>query len=131
MARVVAAPGWEAQSVTRLFAGTPWDRPPSCERCGRPESQCNCPPLEATPNRTAPESQTARLGLEKRPRGKIVTVIGSLNPQWNDLAALAAKLKSSCGTGGTLKHGRIELQGDHLKTAEEALQAIGYKTRRK
>ena len=117
--------------MTRLFAGTPWDRPPSCERCGKPESECLCPPPAVEPTRIAPELQTARLSLEKRPKGKIVTVIGALDPEGNDLPALAARLKTACGTGGTLKEGRIELQGDHLKAVEAALQGMGYKTRRK
>lgn len=117
--------------MTRLFAGTPWDRPPSCERCGKLESECQCPRLPVEPTRIAPELQTARLSLEKRPKGKLVTVIGALDSGGNDLQALASRLKAACGTGGTLKEGRIELQGDHLKAAEAALQGMGYKTRRK
>jgi translation initiation factor 1 len=117
--------------VTRLFAGTPWDRPPTCERCGKLESECACPPPVIEPKRLPPEKQTARLAIEKRPKGKVVTVIASLDPEGNDLAALAAKLKSACGTGGTLKEGRIELQGDHIQAVDAALQAMGYKTRRK
>jgi translation initiation factor 1 len=117
--------------VTRLFAGTPWDRPPTCERCGQLESECNCPTPTAEPRRLPPETQTARLALEKRPKGKLVTVIGALDPEGNDLPGLAAHLKAACGTGGTLKEGRIELQGDHLKAVEAALQGMGYKTRRK
>ena len=117
--------------MTRLFAGTPWDRPPTCERCGKLESACACSPPAAESKRLPPESQTARLGLEKRARGKIVTVIGSLDLDGNDLPALAARLKASCGTGGTIKEGRIELQGDHLQAVDAALVALGYKTRRK
>ena len=44
---------------------------------------------------------------------------------------VAAKLKSACGTGGTLKDGRIELQGDHLQDVETALKGLGYRTKRK
>jgi translation initiation factor 1 len=83
------------------------------------------------PARIAPELQTARVSLEKRPKGKLVTLIGALDPEGNDLQALASRLKAACGTGGTLKEGRIELQGNHLEAVEAALQAIGYKTRRK
>jgi translation initiation factor 1 len=117
--------------VTRLFEGTPWDRPPTCERCGKLESECACPPPIVEPKWLAPETQTARLGVEKRPKGKVVTVIGSLDPEGNDLPALAASLRSACGTGGTLKDGRIELQGDHLQAAERVLGGMGYKTKRK
>ncbi len=117
--------------MTRLFAGTPWDRPPACDRCGKPAAKCACPPPAAGSQRIPPENQTARLGVEKRAKGKIVTVIGSLDPDGTDLPALAARLKASCGTGGTIKEGRIELQGDHLQAVDAALLALGYKTRRK
>ncbi len=114
----------------RLFAGTPWDRPPTCDRCGRPESECACPPPVVEPVRVAPETQTARLRLEKRPKGKVVTTVGGLDPVGIDLEELAARLKSRCGTGGTVKQGTIEIQGDHLATVELALKALGFKTRR-
>ena len=115
--------------MQRLFAGTPWDRPPTCERCGRPEAECVCPPVVVEPVRLAPESQTARLRVEKRARGKVVTVVSGLEPDGNDLPALASTLKTRCGSGGTLKDGAIELQGDRLDAARDALRSLGYKTR--
>lgn len=114
----------------RLFAGTPWDRPPICDRCGRLESECACPPVEAEPLRLPPERQTARLRLESRPKGKMVTVVRNLDPLGNDLPAIAARLKARCGAGGTVKDGLIELQGDHLANVERALTSLGYRTRR-
>jgi translation initiation factor 1 len=117
-------------ALGRLFAGTPWDRPPTCERCGRLESECVCPPPSHAPVRLAPESQTARLRLEKRAKGKIVTTVANLDPAGTDLPALAAHLKTKCGTGGTVKDNLIEIQGNHVATAEEVLNALGYKTRR-
>ena len=114
----------------RLFAGTKWDRPPSCERCGRPESECACPPPSVEPERLAPGAQTARVRVEKRPRGKLVTVVAGLDPSGNDLPDLAARLKAKCGSGGTVKDGLIEIQGDHVSAVESALAAIGYNTRR-
>ena len=77
-----------------------------------------------------PESQTARLRLEKRPKGKHVTTVSGLDPDGNDLAALSAQLKGICGTGGTVKNGVIELQGDQLVAAECALRELAYKTNR-
>lgn len=114
----------------RLFAGTPWDRPPTCERCGRLESECACPPAEAEPVQRPPEAQTARLRVEKRPKGKVVTVIRGLDPVGNNLVDLATRLKSACGAGGTVKDGQVELQGDHLGRAQLALESLGYKTKR-
>lgn len=115
----------------RLFAGTPWDRPPRCERCGRLESECTCPPPpSAEPVRLDPASQTARLRVEKRPKGKLATVVRGLYPSGNDLADLASRLKSACGTGGTVKDDAIEVQGDHLDRVDAFLRSLGYKTRR-
>jgi translation initiation factor 1 len=114
----------------RLFAGTPFDRPPTCDRCGKLEKECSCPPLVVEASRLAPETQTARLKLEKRPKGKVVTLVLGLDPEGNDLDSLAARLKGRCGTGGTVKDGSIELQGDHLAVAEATLKGIGYKVRR-
>jgi translation initiation factor 1 len=116
--------------VQRLFAGTQWDRPPTCERCGKLEAECACPPPVVEPARISPELQTARLRLEKRAKGKLVTVVANLDPDGNDLAALASALKTQCGAGGTVKEGLIELQGDRINAAEKALQSLGYKTKR-
>jgi translation initiation factor 1 len=115
--------------MTRLFAGTPWDRPPTCDRCGRLESECSCPPPVPEVKRISPEQQTARLQTERRAKGKLVTVIAGHDSEGNDLSELATRLKNACGAGGTVKDGQIELQGDHLQTAERTLQAIGYKTK--
>lgn len=114
----------------RLFAGTPWDRPPTCDRCGGPEGECGCPPPGTEPVRLDPSSQSPRLRVEKRPKGKVVTVVRNLDPIGIDLDALAGTLKAKCGTGGTVKDGQIELQGDHLATAEASLIALGYRAKR-
>ncbi len=115
--------------MTRLFAGTPWDRPPTCDRCGRLESECSCPPLVSEVKRIPPEQRTARLMTEWRAKGKLVMEIAGLDPEANDLSELATRLKNACGAGGTVKDGQIELQGDHLQAAERTLQAVGYKTK--
>ena len=77
-----------------------------------------------------PSSQTARLKVEKRPKGKVVTVVRNLDPGGNALDALAADLKGRCGTGGTVKDGAIELQGDHLAAVESLLTARGYRVKK-
>jgi translation initiation factor 1 len=117
--------------VTRIFAGTPWDRPPRCDRCGRLETDCACPPAAVEPPPLPPHLPTAILRREKRPRGKVVTIVAGLDPPTAALEALAAQLKSACGTGGTIKQGRIELQGDRLEVVDRLLQGMGYTTRRK
>jgi translation initiation factor 1 len=69
--------------------------------------------------------------IEKRARGKTVTVVSGLDPEGSDLPSLAAALKSRCGTGGTIKDGQIELQGDHREPVLARLEQIGYKIKRR
>ncbi len=109
----------------RLFEGTPWDQPPRCERCGELEEICTCPP----PARacTPPEQQTARLATEKRKKGKMVTVVRGLSPEENDLPELLAKIKASCGAGGTVKDEWLEIQGNHVARVRDLLRDIGYR----
>jgi translation initiation factor 1 len=108
----------------RLFEGTKWDRPPRCDRCGELEDACTCP----TPPRvlTSPEKQTARLNVEKRKKGKVVTVVRGLSSEENDLPALLGQLKAACGAGGTLKDDLLEIQGNHLERVRDLLAGIGY-----
>ena len=111
----------------RLFEGTVFDRPPRCERCGELEADCVCPPEQ--PARTPPEKQTARLSVEKRKKGKVVTLIRGLSAAENDLPELLTQLKSICGAGGRLKEDELEIQGRHLDRVREHLQKLGYRVR--
>jgi translation initiation factor 1 len=69
-----------------------------------------------------------RLRLETRPGGRVVTLVLGLVGTPEQLAEVAAALKSACGTGGTVKDGVVELQGDHRKSAQTALAARGLKS---
>jgi len=91
-------------------------------RPGAPER----PPSRSLP----PEQQTARIQRERKGRrGKTVTAIRGLQLTPDDMKGLCKELKRSCGTGGTVKDGVIELQGDHRETVAEDLQGRGYKTK--
>src|SRR5258708_7340183 len=113
--------------MTRLFAGTPFDRPPKCDRCGQLESACTCPTVANLKNLTPPEKQTVRLAIEKRKKGKVVTVIRGLTATGNDLPILLGRLKDRCGAGGTLDGDMLEIQGDHLDRLRTLLGEIGYR----
>ena len=114
--------------INGVIRGTPWDIPPKCERCGALEADCQCPP--APPPRMPPESQTARVAVEKRSKGKKVTVVRDLSAEGNDLPALLAQLKTACGAGGTLKDGILEIQGDHRERVSDMLNQIGYRLKK-
>jgi translation initiation factor 1 len=95
-----------------------------CPRCQR--YPCRCPQPRSLP----PREQTASLHLEKKGRGgKTVTIIRGLQLSPEDLKSLGKTLKTACGTGGTLKDGDIEIQGDHRQKIAEKLRAMGYKTK--
>ncbi|MBD3674230.1 MAG: translation initiation factor [Planctomycetaceae bacterium] len=107
----------------RLFEGTPFDRPPRCEVCEQLEADCTCPPPE--PKRTPPQQQTLKITLEKRKKGKAVTVIRGLAAD-NDLNSLLKELKSVCGAGGSVQDQTLEIQGNHLDRLPQKLRKLGY-----
>lgn len=80
----------------------------------------------------APSRATAvRVGREtKGRRGKGVTTIWDLPLDEQGVKDLAATLKQRLGTGGTVKDGRIEIQGDHRDWVIAQLEALGYRVKR-
>jgi translation initiation factor 1 len=94
-----------------------------CPTCGWPLASCRCGERrdEAVPGRIV-----AKLRLEKSGRGgKEVTVIDGLPRNAEFLDELARTLKKSCGTGGSVRDGRIELQGDRRERAAALLRGRG------
>ena len=71
-----------------------------------------------------------RLRLERRASDRVVTLVTGLPGSEQDKSDLARVLKSACGTGGTVKAGVLELQGDHREAVEAALLARGLKSKR-
>jgi translation initiation factor 1 len=72
-----------------------------------------------------PGDGVVRVAREKSGRrGKTVTVVRGLPPAV--LAEVASDLKRHCGTGGTVKDGAVELQGDHREKAVARLRAQGH-----
>lgn len=77
-----------------------------------------------------PGQQTAYLHREfSGRRGKPVTLVKDLGLPAEDLKALAKKLKQECGTGGTIKDGVIEIQGEQRERIAEVLRKLGYKVK--
>ena len=113
-----------------------FDKPPSgtvfssrsgrtCPRCGHPESACAC-------SSTSDAVQgPVRVGRETKGRkGKGVTVVKGLGLQPGELKTLARRLKRVCGSGGTVKDGTIEIQGDHRDLVVEELTRAGFQASR-
>jgi len=86
------------------------------------------PPTEKSKNRKQP---TAKVGRETAGRrGKGVTTVFDLSLDASAMHELATKLKQRCGTGGTVKDGRIEIQGDQRERIVAELEKLGYKVKR-
>jgi translation initiation factor 1 len=86
-------------------------------------------PRAVVPAARATGGKGIRLRLETRPGGRVVTLVLGLAGNDDEIAALSKALKSECGTGGTVKEGIVELQGDHRAAAQAALAARGLKAR--
>lgn len=88
-----------------------------------------------SPQKTAvkslpPQQQTAYLHRETKGRGgKTVSVVKNLALAEKDLKALAKKLKTACGSGGTIKEGVIEIQGEHRERIAATLSKLGFKVK--
>ena len=111
-----------------MFAGTPLERPVTCERCGAVLDECRCPRDAAGPVLT-PESQALTVRRQKRRRGKVVTTVEGLDPVASDVASLLRRLKTTCGAGGVVAEGVIEVQGDHRTRIGAMLREAGYPVR--
>ena len=62
--------------------------------------------------------------------GKAVTLVRGVPVAADALAALGKELKGACGSGGTVKDGVVEVQGDHVEKIMAWLQQRGYKVKR-
>lgn len=77
-----------------------------------------------------PGQQTVYLHRESKGRGgKTVTLVKNLILSEADLKHLAKRLKQVCGSGGTVKEGMIEIQGEHREKIAAALEKMGYKVK--
>lgn len=109
----------------RLLAGTEWDQPPRCNRCGELEADCQCP--THLKSLLPPEKQSAKVAVEKRKKGKLVTIVRGLSPKESDFAALLTQLQTACGAGGSIQDETLEVQGDHADRVRELLRGLGYR----
>ncbi len=98
-----------------------------CPKCHQLKKTCTCKNEPPAPSK----STVVRVGREtKGRRGKGVTTVSDVPLNESGLAELAAKLKTRLGTGGTVKDGRIEIQGDHRDRTVQELEEMGYRVKR-
>lgn len=66
----------------------------------------------------------------KKRGGKQVTVVTGVPVSEAELKQLGKRLKRLCGSGGTVRDGVIELQGDHRDRVIPELEASGWTVKR-
>ena len=94
-----------------------------CPGCRHPLAGCTCKQQKAA----VPADGIVRVRLETKGRkGKGVTVIVGVPVAPDRLDALGKELKQRCGSGGTVKDGVIEIQGDHRETVIAELTRRGW-----
>lgn len=98
-----------------------------CPACRQPVAACFC---SAIPARAASDGEV-RVSRETKGRsGKGVTLVRGLALDPVALAAMGKQLKTACGSGGTVKDGVIEVQGDHCQRIMETLKRQGFVVKR-
>lgn len=94
----------------------------TCPGCHKPLRKCNCRLVQDKGNPRQLVDPPIRISKESKGRkGKGVTLISGLVMNEADLKPLAKKLKALCGSGGTVKNGVIEIQGDHRDQIKQEL----------
>ncbi len=105
-----------------------------CPKCGRPEAQCICSKKKDRGSDEVPvkTNQPPRDGIvrimrdNKGRKGKTVTLVYGVPLGEEALKALSSDLKRKVGSGGAVKDGVIEIQGDHRDVLLEELKARGF-----
>lgn len=94
---------------------------------------------DAKPGHSAGSGVVVRKHLPKGPcvsletsgrNGKGVTLVTGLTLPPSTLEELGKSLRQACGTGGTVKDGVIEVQGDHREKIQKALEKQGIQARK-
>ncbi|OOG39449.1 translation initiation factor Sui1 [Polaromonas sp. A23] len=98
-----------------------------CPACRQPVSACLCRQARVVP----PADGIVRVSCETKGRGgKSVTVVRGLPLDAPALIQLGKQLRSACGSGGTVKEGVIEVQGDHSVLVIAWLEKHGWTVKR-
>jgi translation initiation factor 1 len=109
---------------SRLVYSTDFGR--ACPGCGKPTGQCIC-------RQAKPPSGDGIVRVQRETKGrggKAVTVVRGVPADPAALDQLGKELKAACGSGGTVKDGVIEVQGDHVDKVIANLQGRGYTVKR-
>mgnify|MGYP003624193694 FL=1 len=95
-----------------------------CPHCGFSHKDCQCRAIAAKKIRGDGKIRVSR--ESKGRKGNGVTLINGLPLNENELKILAKQLKQLCGSGGAVKQGVIEIQGEHRDKLVTELCKMGY-----
>ena len=98
-----------------------------CPGCHQPVQKCCC---NKQPDRPKGDGIVRIQRETKGRKGKGVTLISGIPLAPDELKILAKSLKQKCGTGGTIKNGIIEIQGDHRDLLLTLLLEQGWKVKK-
>ncbi len=102
-----------------------------CPHCGLPAKRCVCRANPRGAAKAPAGDGVVRVRREKKGRGgKTVTTATGIPVADDELRALAQDLRRRCGSGGTLKDGIVEIQGDHRDTVVAELEKRGFRVKR-
>ncbi len=102
----------------KFKSGLAYSTDPDMQMEELPEDENTLPPGE--------QRLVIRLDTKQR-KGKTVTLVDGFIGSADDLSALGKKLKTYCGTGGSVKDGQIIIQGDARKKVKACLEKEGYR----
>lgn len=90
-----------------------------CQTCGLPADLCVCESI-------AKESQRIEISTIRKKFGKVNTVVTGIDGKQIDVKEIGKKLKAQFACGGTVKDGKIELQGNHKTQVKDKLLLLGF-----
>ena len=132
----MARSSWVAVTLTSfalgvsLVAACGGSDPPASLTCS---GDCTCDGAACTCKAHAAPIGDGNVRVSRQTKGrggKAVTLVKGLALDAAALAALGKALRSACGSGGTVKDGVVEVQGDHVERIMEELTKLGHRPKR-
>lgn len=97
-----------------------------CPSCRQPQAECSCKASAVIKG-----DGVVRVSRQSKGRGgKTVTLVKGVALDAMALAVLGKQLRTACGSGGTVKDGVIEVQGDHCDQVMQVLARLGHDPKR-
>ncbi|MBW2941695.1 stress response translation initiation inhibitor YciH [Zhongshania aquimaris] len=108
--------------MSRLVYSTDIGR--RCPDCGHANTECSC---KNTDNAAPSGDGIVRIRRETKGRkGKGVSIASGILLSTAELKTLGKELRQKLSTGGAIKDGELEFQGDHRLALKTLLEAKGY-----